>query len=100
MTRYARAICIVLGHKYTIVKKYTPTIRKLKCKRCGRYFGMNDDVQCIVPWDNELEDTHRDIENLTILINKQEMEKIRETEQQLGIPLKLRMDLQECEKHS
>jgi len=97
MTRYTRAICIVLGHRYTIVKKYTPTIRKLKCKRCGRYFGMNDDVQCIVPWDAELEEAHRYIENITILM---EMEKIRETEQQLDIPLKLRMDVLECEKHS
>jgi len=98
MTRYTRAICLVLGHKYKIVKKYTPTIRKLKCKRCGQYFGMSDDVQCIVPWDKELEEAHRDIENITILIKRKEMEKIRELEQQLDVPLKLRMDLHECEK--
>jgi hypothetical protein len=51
-----RLLCTLFGHKYYFIKRYTPTTRKIGCERCGRHFGMNDDVRCVVPWDDELEE--------------------------------------------
>lgn len=53
-----RLICKILGHKYTLFRKVTPTIRELKCKRCNEKFAMTDDCKYILPLDNELEAMH------------------------------------------
>ncbi len=35
--------------------------RKLRCDRCGRYFGMSDEFQAVLPWDEELERLYCDV---------------------------------------
>lgn len=53
-----RVFCVLFGHKYKVVKEYSPEIRKLKCSRCGKFFGMHDGVNALVPWDYEMELVH------------------------------------------
>jgi len=55
-----KLMCMVLGHKYQIVERFTPAMRHIKCTRCGEHWGMNDDVRALVPWDEELEELGRD----------------------------------------
>ncbi len=54
-----KLICRLLGHKYRIIKEYSPEIRKLKCARCGCIFGMHDGVHALVLWDRDMESAHR-----------------------------------------
>ena len=56
-----RWICWVLGHRFYRVKELTSWSRKIGCRRCGRCFGMNDDVRAIIPWDDELEAMYKTI---------------------------------------
>ena len=35
--------------------------RKLRCDRCGRYFGMSDEHQAVLPWDDEMEHLYADV---------------------------------------
>ena len=39
---YLSAICLVFCHDFRVVQVFSAHIRKLRCDRCGRYFGMND----------------------------------------------------------
>ena len=55
---YLSVICLVFCHDFRVVHVFTEHIRKLRCDRCGRYFGMNDEVQCVVAWDEEFEKYH------------------------------------------
>lgn len=52
-------VCRLIGHKYTIVKRYSPAVRKLQCTRCKEYFGMNDHVSALMSWDGDLETAMR-----------------------------------------
>lgn len=54
-----KLFCFLFGHQYKVVKVYSTEIRKLTCSRCGNYFGMHDGVHALVPWDSELESTHK-----------------------------------------
>jgi hypothetical protein len=38
---------------------YSDNMQKLKCRRCGMYFGINHSVNALLPWDKELEDMAR-----------------------------------------
>lgn len=49
-----RLICKIFGHKYFLIRRITPVIREVGCKRCGQEFGMHDEVQAILPLDDEL----------------------------------------------
>lgn len=51
-------LCKLFGHKYTVIKEYSKTTRKVGCKRCKAVWGMNDCVKALVPWDGELEELH------------------------------------------
>jgi hypothetical protein len=51
-------LCLLVGHRYYIKKRLTSHSRCLGCKRCGRYFGMNDDVHMVIPWSIELTELH------------------------------------------
>lgn len=53
-----KLICWLFGHKYYVIKKYSPTTRKVGCGRCKETWGMNDRVKVFIPWDNELEELH------------------------------------------
>jgi hypothetical protein len=49
-----RLHCKYFGHKYTLLREITPTIRELKCTRCGLEFGMNDETKSLLLMDGEL----------------------------------------------
>jgi hypothetical protein len=51
--------CYFGYHKYYLVLKLTPWSRKIACKNCCKCFGMNDDTQSVIPWDDELEDLYK-----------------------------------------
>lgn len=53
-----KILCFIFGHKYRLLKIVSPTTRELKCKRCNREFGMNDDAKVVLPMDKELRDVH------------------------------------------
>ena len=57
-----KILCFLFGHRYFLIKKYTKTTRKIGCHRCGKEFGMNDDVQVILEWDKEFENCMKMIE--------------------------------------
>ena len=66
-----KIICRLKGHKYYVIKEYSPTVRKLGCSICKSKFGMNDRVKAVIPWDSELEELHegewrKDFEGATI----------------------------------
>ena len=53
-----KLICFIFGHKYWVIREYSPTVRKVGCKRCFGEWGMNDSVKAFVPWDSELEELY------------------------------------------
>jgi hypothetical protein len=55
-----RLICTILGHKYRLQRVFSAYSRQVGCSRCGREWGMNDNVRALVPWDGELEQMYRD----------------------------------------
>jgi uncharacterized protein YbaR (Trm112 family) len=58
-----------------VVRELTGHSRKLYCRRCGRYFAMNDDVRILLPWDADFEKLYEDLrkfneDNLEILARR------------------------------
>ena len=57
MIRFLRSlICSVFFHKLVIIKNFKKHSRCLYCKRCERYFAMNDEMRVFLPWDSEFTD--------------------------------------------
>jgi transcription initiation factor IIE alpha subunit len=54
-------MCRLFGHKYTLKRNITPYLREIKCERCGKEFGINDETKSVLPLDNELKKLHRDL---------------------------------------
>lgn len=50
--------CFLGGHKYTLKRDILPYIRELKCDRCKKEFGMNDETNQILPLDQSLSKAH------------------------------------------
>lgn len=53
-----KIVCWLLGHKYRIDRVFKPTVRRVKCERCQRLWGMHDEAKCLIPWDGELAECH------------------------------------------
>lgn len=53
-----KLICKIFGHKYTLLRRISPTIRELKCTRCNSEFGMNDELMAVLPMDFDLKHAH------------------------------------------
>ena len=53
-----KLICKILGHKYKLLRKISNTIVEVKCDRCKSEFGMNSDIESILPLDGELKTLH------------------------------------------
>jgi len=53
-----KVLCFIFGHKYFVIKRFSHTVRKVGCSRCGRSWGMNDTVKAFIKWDGELEELH------------------------------------------
>lgn len=51
--------CYLGYHKYYVFKELTPWSRKLGCKCCDKFFGMNDDSRVVIAWDRELENLYK-----------------------------------------
>lgn len=49
-----KLICKIFGHDYYLKKRLNSYSRCVGCKRCDRFFGMNDDVRALIAWDIEL----------------------------------------------
>jgi hypothetical protein len=47
--------CKLFGHKYEPEIWFDYNVQKIRCRRCHKKFGINHDVQAIIPWDTELE---------------------------------------------
>jgi len=52
-------MCCFFGHKYRLKRHITPYLREIKCTRCKKEFGMNDQTQSVLPLDEELIELHR-----------------------------------------
>jgi len=50
-----RLACMVVGHKYRVLRRMNPGTRKVGCDRCGAAWGMHDATRAFVPWDSDLE---------------------------------------------
>jgi hypothetical protein len=37
------------------VQRFDRWVQKLRCERCGKYFGINHQVEAVLPWDDEFE---------------------------------------------
>lgn len=48
-------------HKYYVDKELTSWSRRLGCKNCKSFFGMNDDARVVIPWDDDLEQMYKEI---------------------------------------
>jgi len=48
-------LCAIFGHELYVVKTFSPINRKVQCKRCKKFFGMEDSTQSFVKWDSDLE---------------------------------------------
>jgi hypothetical protein len=58
-------------HKLVVEKEYGFSSQKVRCIRCGKFFGINHSVRAFVPWDKELEYHMETIEGvMDDLINK------------------------------
>lgn len=56
---YLKAIkCLLCGHNYRVVQRFSETVRRVKCDCCGGDWGMNDNVRILLAWDSELEELH------------------------------------------
>ena len=59
-----RLLCLVLGHRYYVVREFNYAERKMGCRRCSRFWAMNDRVHALVPWSGEFEELYaRDFED-------------------------------------
>lgn len=58
-------MCRLFGHEYTLKRNITPYLREIECKRCNKEFGMNDQVQSVLPLDSELKKLHSELLNGT-----------------------------------
>jgi hypothetical protein len=48
--------CTIIGHDFDVVDvSCTGNVEKIACKRCGRYYGINHSVKCVLRWDQEME---------------------------------------------
>lgn len=42
-------------HRFVVIDTYDTMTRKLKCRRCDKYFASSDRHQAILPWNEEYE---------------------------------------------
>ena len=46
------------GHDCVVIRELSGHTRHIKCRRCEKEYGMNDDLQVVVPWTKEFEDVY------------------------------------------
>jgi hypothetical protein len=53
--------CKLGYHNYYLDKELTSWSRKIGCKNCRVFFGMNDDIQSVITWYSYLEEMYKTI---------------------------------------
>ena len=53
-----RLKCLLLGHKFRVLRRMNPGARQVGCDRCRERWGMHDTTRAFVPWDDQLEATY------------------------------------------
>jgi 3'-phosphoadenosine 5'-phosphosulfate sulfotransferase (PAPS reductase)/FAD synthetase len=53
--------CIIMGHNYYAIQKFSKTERRVGCHNCTSEWGMNDRTSSLVDWDGELEEMYEDM---------------------------------------
>ena len=64
MNAIERLICALFGHRYIVEREINAGCRVVGCTRCNRRWGMHDATRSFVPWDSDLEQAHKVIEDL------------------------------------
>ena len=57
----SETLCFVFGHNYILKRKITRSIREVACVYCEKEFAMNDELQTLLPLDDEFRRLHNDI---------------------------------------
>lgn len=52
------ALPFLFHHNEIRVVQEFGNARKLRCDRCGAYFGMSDTHQAVLPWDSDMEELY------------------------------------------
>jgi len=58
--RLKRATCLLLGHRYTLIKRVCSGNRHIGCTRCGRTWSAHNETKSFLELDWELADMYRD----------------------------------------
>ena len=53
-----KIVCLLLGHRYYVVQNFSAYSRRIACERCKKSFGMNDQVQAVIPWCEDLSEMY------------------------------------------
>jgi hypothetical protein len=56
-----KLMCFIFGHRYRLKQNINSYIREVKCERCQKEWGMNDEVRQLLPLDDELKEQHREM---------------------------------------
>ena len=54
-----KILCIIGKHQYEQIARPTDRGYMIGCKRCRKVWGMNTDVQIMLPWSLEMSDMYR-----------------------------------------
>lgn len=57
----SKLLCFIVGHKYRLHRKITDDIREAKCIRCGKFFGIHDGLEVVLPLDTQLIKAHDEL---------------------------------------
>lgn len=64
-----RMLCAAFGHKYKLKRRINYHVAELVCKRCKEEFGINKQVETVLPMDDELRAIHEDL----LLLHKERL---------------------------
>jgi hypothetical protein len=62
--------CFFGYHDYFVVSNLTSYSRQIACHECKRLFAMNDDVEVVVPWDENFEELYSTYPNVVFAKGK------------------------------
>ncbi|HAU2308160.1 TPA: hypothetical protein JBL23_16805 [Legionella pneumophila] len=51
--------CYFGFHKFYLEKELTRWLRKIGCRRCGKFYVMNDNLMAVLPWDEDFEKIYK-----------------------------------------
>lgn len=69
--------CLLFFHKLITIKNFSITNRLVYCKRCSVYFGMEDSLKILLPWDEEMDELHKYLyPYFKGILNKNEHERV------------------------